>query len=147
MNTHGYKVLPYIDDFAGVASKSSSDKAFDTLTWLLQELGLPIAENKIQRPSVCATWLGITFDTQKMEMRIPLAKVEETIQLLRQWKTKRSCSYHQLQVLLGKLHYISQCCRPARLFVGRMLSTLREHFHTRGLISLSDQFKKDVAWW
>ena len=46
INMHGYKVLLYIDDFAGVDSKSFRDEAFDTLTWILQELGLPIAENK-----------------------------------------------------------------------------------------------------
>ena len=147
MNNHKYKVLPYIDDFAGAAPKDSSGAAFDRLKQLLQELGLPIAESKLQPPSCCATWLGITFDSDKMEMYIPLGKVDEIIRLLRQWKSKQSCSYHQLQVLLGKLHYVSRCCRPARLFIGRMLSTLREYYHTRGVISLSDQFKRDIAWW
>ena len=139
MYTRGY-------DLAGAASKDTVWEAFNTLKSILHELGLPIAESKIQQPSTCATWLGIIFDTEKMEMRIPSDKLNEIIDLLRQWKLKQSCSYHQLQMILGKLHYISQCCRPARLFVGRMLSTLRDHFHTRGIIPLHDEFRKDIAW-
>ena len=146
MKKQGYDILPYIDDIAGADQRVNAWSAFNSLKCLLRELGLPMATNKIQPPSSCATWLGITFDTEKMEMRIPGEKLQDTLILLRQWKQKQSCSYTELQSLLGKLHHISKCCKPARLFVGRMLCTLREHYHTRDNVSLDDQFQRDIAW-
>ena len=46
---------------------------------------------------------------------------------------------------MGSLLYVHKCVRPARLFVNRILATLREAPAT-GLIKLSQEFHRDVNW-
>ena len=50
-----------------------------------------------------------------------------------------------LCTLLGKLLYVSQVCPPARLFLYRMLDTLRQ-CPEKVSFTLSPEFRKDLAW-
>ena len=54
-------------------------------------------------------------------------------------------SLRDLRTLLGKLLYIFQVCRPAHLFLNRMLDTLRQCLE-QGSFTLSPEFSKDLAW-
>ena len=49
------------------------------------------------------------------------------------------------QSLLGSLLYISKCVRSSRLFLNRMLDTLRSHFG-RDDILLDVNFHRDLNW-
>jgi hypothetical protein len=80
-----------------------------------------------------------------MQMSIPQAKIDETLILLRTWEKKTTASRQQLQQLLGKLFHIAKCVKPARLFVGRMLDTLRRS-PLSGFTPLDDEFQKDIFW-
>ncbi len=90
-------------------------------------------------------WIGVEFDTVAMTVRIPDFRIEETLDLLRDWHGKTCATRHDIQKILGKLHFISRCVKPARLFVNRMLDTLRAAPAT-GVIQLSANFKKDLSW-
>lgn len=143
---NGAKTLNYIDDICGISTAEKAEQDFSKLLNLLQELGLPIARDKIQAPATSATWLGVTFDTIKMEYCICQEKITEILQEVRHWLTKNAASVNEMQKLLGKLLYISCCCKPARLFLGRMLDTLRQHYNVTGPITLDVDFKKDLCW-
>lgn len=139
-------LLGYIDDFAGVApTLATATLDFKRVRELLQELGVNEAVDKATPPSTTMTWIGVDFDTIALEMRIPEDKLSDTLSLLRKWKHKSRATRRELQQVLGKLFHVSKCCKPARLFVGRMLETLRsapEH----GLTHLSIDFQKDINW-
>ena len=45
--------------------------------------------------------------------------------MARSWATKEYCTKSQLRKFLGKLFHICQCCPTLRLFVNRLLETLR----------------------
>ena len=90
-------------------------------------------------------FLGILFDTLSMTLHIPLDKIKEVLDILTEWQRKTSANRHQLQCLLGKLHHIAKCVRPARLFVSRMLDTLREA-PPSGHTGLDQEFRKDLSW-
>jgi hypothetical protein len=90
-------------------------------------------------------WLGLEFDTTAMTVSIPRDKLQDIRQQLQQWSHKKSASITQLRALLGKLLHIAQCCKPARLFLGRMLATLRQCSPT-GHTPLPPAFQKDVQW-
>ncbi len=139
--------LCYIDDFFGAAppSKYIASKGFHRLRSLMEELGLKEATEKATPPTTQMTWIGVEFDTNKMVMRVPEFRIEETLTLVRSWACKAQATRHQLQQLLGKLFYISQCVRPARLFVSRMLDTLRTT-PPQGHIRLDEEFQLDVLW-
>ena len=61
------------------------------------------------------------------------------------WLDKDTASKKELQSLLGLLLYVSKCIRVARIFLSRMLDTLREH-HEKNIIILDTEFKKDLLW-
>jgi hypothetical protein len=141
-----HAAIPYIDDFVGASpSRDKAAVAFDRSAQLFAELGLQEAEDKCVPPSTQLTWIGVNFNTATMEMTIPPSVIAETADLVQSWLHKSRATRHDLQVIMGKLFHSAKCAPPARLFVGRMLATLRAAPPT-GTIQLSEEFKKDLLW-
>ena len=146
MSREEFDTLNYIDDFAGVTPcLSSACASFERLRTLLCELGLDENDKKASPPSQVMTWTGIEFDTLKMEARMPQCKINDTLNLVETWLDRITATRSQLRSLLGKLFHIAQCCKPARLFVARMLDTLRQA-PARGYTELTTEFKSDLNW-
>lgn len=146
MNMENHDIMPYIDDFFGVEpTYDAAQIAFSSIQGLLSELGAEESTAKAIPPATCITWIGIEFDSQAMEVRMPQQKIDDTLSLLRQWQDTTRATLQQLRRLLGKLFHIGQTCKPARLFVSRMLDTLRSA-PPSGYIELPDSFQRDVAW-
>ena len=78
-------------------------------------------------------------------MSIPEEKLRNIKNLCKEWLTKTVVTKRELQSLLGSLLYVSKCIKIARIFLSRMLDTLRRH-HTRGKIDLDTDFKRDLVW-
>ena len=138
------KLISYIDDIVGTA-KQQAKNAFVYTRSLLKRLGIDEADHKAQEPSTTLTWIGIEFDTLAMEMGLPHKKLTATAELVVDWISRQKATRHQLQQLLGKLIYVAYCCKPARLFVARMLHTLREA-PPRCEIKLDNEFRMDLRW-
>ena len=66
------------------------------------------------------------FDTVKMVMEVTPERVEDALEEVARWVTKENTSQKELQVLLGKLHFVCKCVRQVRVFVSRLLNLLRE---------------------
>jgi hypothetical protein len=136
----------YIDDFIGLSKLLvEAKKAFEEAKTLLSELGVDRAIQKDMGPTTRIWWIGVIFDTEAMTISIPKDKLDDTLKIVREWEGKTYASRHMLQSLLGKLFHISKCCKPARLFLNRMLALLREAPQV-GQIKISVDFKKDLAW-
>ena len=90
-------------------------------------------------------WFGLQFDTIAMTVSLPPDKLAEIQLLVRQWIGKAKTTLRELRTLLGKLLYVSQVCPPARLFLNRMLDTLRQ-CPEQGSFTISSEFRKDLAW-
>ena len=56
--------MTYLDDIVGVASPNQANSAFLTLTYLLQHLGLPGSDEKVELPSHRIVCLGIEIDAK-----------------------------------------------------------------------------------
>jgi hypothetical protein len=146
MKNRGHTVYNYIDDICGIARTEQEALAgFNALRSTLATLGLPEAQAKACPPSRAIIWLGIQFDTVSGLMSIPHDKVEEIKALVRTWFTVRSTTLKKLQSLLGKLLHVAQCSHPARLFLNRMLATLRHHAGAHR-VWLDDDFRRDLHW-
>ena len=76
---------------------------------------------------------------------IPNEKLSEIVALCLDWSTRGKSNKKALQSLVGSLLYIHKCVRPARLFVNRILATLRQTPNDR-TVTLSPEFKRDMAW-
>ena len=78
-------------------------------------------------------------------MTVPQDKLAEIQLLVHHWSSKPMATLRDLRTLLGKLLYISQVCPPARLFLNRMLDTLRQ-CPEQSSVTLSPEFHMDLAW-
>ena len=145
MHKNGYYITNYIDDLIGCDTPEVAVKAYEFLKSLIVQLGLVISENKLFPPQTCIPCLGIDIDVISGIMSIPEEKLTSIITMCAQWGDKVKTHKKALQSLAGSLLYIHKCVHPARLFINRVLATLREAPET-GPILLSVEFHKDIAW-
>ena len=146
MNKNGFPDLyNYVDDLLYCGLPSNIHKSFAFLSNLLHQLGLKVNPKKLVEPSTSVICLGILINTEDRTISIPPDKLQEIIQSCTEWRTKRFCSKRQLQSLLGSLLYICKCVKPARVFLNRMLTLLRDNVNNN-TIYLSEEFFKDLNW-
>ena len=139
--------LPYIDDYIGSQpSQALAVASYERSLQLFAELGLDLHPAKCVPPTRVITWIGVTYDSEQMTMCIPAKVIADTKCLVATWLTKCRATRHELQVILGKLFHAGKCCPAARLFVGRMLDTLRAA-PPSGPTNLSPNFRADLHWW
>ena len=116
MKRKGFKTFAYIDDFILINHKSKAKEAFDTLTDLLQELGLPMNDDKRTPPTRTLTCLGICINLDTNTLSIDAEKIGAIYDHCINTLTKTTISKKHLQSLLGKLLYL-------HIFVNRILAT------------------------
>ena len=142
----GFLGTSYLDDLIGVAEPSWSEVAYSALGDLLSELGLLENFAKACGPSTRQIVLGVLIDTVNGTVAVPEEKMQEIIGLVRDWQGKTRSTKTELQSLIGKLQFISKCVRKSRIFLNRLLETLRA-MHNKKSINLSESFQKDLRWW
>ena len=145
-----FNVVNYVDDLGGVEKTLERARhAFNKLGWLLKDLGLAESVDKAEPPTTKITYLGVEFDSQAMEMRVPPQKLEEIKSEIRRWLKRTTISKKELQSLLGKLFWIARVVKHSRVFLGRMLDQLRSMSgrpdHKK--VKLMDDTRKDILWW
>ena len=89
---HGVScMLHYLDDFLLMGPQHSSDcqQDLDTFIQLCSYLGIPLASEKIEGPTTSLSFLAITIDTSRMEMRLPKDKLARLQEMLSQWLGKK----------------------------------------------------------
>ena len=126
-------------------SKDESTQHFNSLRASINSLSMQEALHKAIPPSQVMTWLGLEFNTVDMSITISKEKLADIMQLIREWSHKVHTNIHHLHMILGKLFYVAQCCPPAKLFINRMLYTLKA-CQVNGTVPLSTPFQKDIKW-
>ena len=84
----------------------------------------------------------ILNDTVRGKIVIPLEKLEQINDMVRQWLSKTDVSRRQLQSILGLLLCLHKCIKLVRVF---LLDLLRS-FHASQRIFLTPDFKRDLQW-
>ena len=142
----GFEGTNYLDDLIGVADPSASALAYNALGELLHELGLEENTNKACAPSSCQVVLGILINTVEGTVSVPEEKLSEIVALVEKWQGKSSTNKVNLQSLIGTLQFVTKCVRQSRIFLNRLLETLRD-IKKKKVIKLSSSFQKDLRWW
>ena len=139
-------VLHYLDDFI-IISLPHSPQGRESLSRLRQlcgELGVPIAEHKMDGPTTCLMFLGIEIDTVAGQLRLPGEKLQRLQALLRQWGDRKVCSRKNLESLVGMLNHACKVVRAGRSFLRRMIDLLHAGHDP---IRFNVAFRSDLAWW
>ena len=143
----GYRGTNYLDDLIGVARIEDGDAAYESLGVLLEELGLLENLKKASPPAVVQIVLGVQIDTVNLTLSVTEDRLEELMELFGKWENKKKATKTELQSLLGKLCFVTKCVRQSRVFLNRMLETLRSISSRNNSVHLTAAFKKDLAWW
>ena len=137
--------MNYLDDYIGVSTADKANSEFLSLLNLLKQVGLPVNETKVEPPGTKITCLGVLIDTQLWVIAIPEEKIAQIKKLCKEWLNKEYANKKQIQSLIGKLIYLHRCVKPTRLFINRMLTTLRNTPST-GHFKIPVSFHRDVQW-
>ena len=81
---------------------------------VFESIKIPIASGKTQGPSQMLGFMGILFDTVKIQTsRLPPDKVEKLRSIFENSQQKRFCTLKQLQSLIGTLNLAYKVEPPA----------------------------------
>ena len=145
MAGRGFTVWNYIDDMYACCHKDTAKRAFPGFLDTIRSLGLPINQSKVFPPTKKLSIMGILVDVNEGTFSIENEKLTEI-------SNEYTCAFvcdvitkRDLQSLLGKLLYISRCVRGSRIFMNRLLNTLREH-HDKQRVYPDMDFYLDLSW-
>ena len=142
----GYNATNYLDDLIGVSDPRDGWEAYDSLGELLSELGLVENLQKACPPATTQLVLGVLVNTIDGTVSVPSDRMVEIVTLVNEWQGKKKSSKVELQSLIGKLQYVTKCVLQSRVFLNRLLETLRSMKEKKS-IKLSASFQKDLKWW
>ena len=114
-------VRHYVDDFwGGHPKKSVAIKQFNKFLYLLKELNIPTAPNKVQKPATTIIVLGFLIDTLSQSVSIAPKKAREYLNLVRQFlksHRKLGVTPKALERLIGKLRFASAAVYGGSSFI------------------------------
>ena len=142
-------VMHYLDDFLVVttANEFSGSHSLRLLLETFEQLGLPVAWDKLEGPSSCLTFLGFELDSVRNEIRLPREKLEDIRKEIQEWIGKKSCRKKELESLIGRLSHASRVVKPGKTFMRRLFEALSGARRSHHLIRLGAAVRSDILWW
>ena len=108
-----------------MGDKNTIDDVFDYLVKLLKDLGFPISQSKLISPTTTCNCLGVIINTVDSTLSVPDEKLQEVVLKFEAVYMSRHITLKQLQFVIGSLMFIHKCVKPTRIFISRLLDTLR----------------------
>ena len=143
--TFGYWSINYLDDFGSAETKENAQSSYLLLKRILKSIGVDESVEKAVEPTTRMDFLGNLLDTVSMTIEVTPERIAELEELFIIWEKKTTFSKKQLQSLIGKLSFITNCVRASRVFMCRLLQQLRNCRENGNPIQ--SELLKDIAWW
>ena len=142
-------IMHYLNDFLmlGPPSSNQCHHNLDIFKQTCQKLGVPLAIKKVEGPSTSLTFLGITLDTAKMEIRLPDEKLARIRQSIDQWLPKKKATKREILSLVGLLQHATKVVCCGRTFVSHMYLTAARLKKLDCYTRLNKEFRSDLWWW
>ena len=129
VNECGIKaVVHYLDDFFIAAeSMVECDRFLHTILKVFDNIGVPLAPEKVAGPASVFTFLGIELDVLQQELRLPPDKLADLLAIVQDWLSKTKCRKRELLSLLGTMNFACKAVPAGRFFFdGSSTSAQRE---------------------
>ena len=139
----GYWSLNYLDDFGSAEPAHVAWSLYWCLGEILKRIGVQEAEQKACAPSPRMEFLGNIFDVIKMIIEILGDRLIKINNELETWLLMESSTRKQLESLIGKLSFISNCVCAGRVFISRMINAL-SGFPRFGKRPVGLEVRKDI---
>ena len=141
-------VVQYLDDFCCVAgTQQEAQEALDLMVDTTLKAGFRVQPEKTQGPNRSIEFLGILIDTHTCTLSISQERMQEMIQLLKEWEDKSQCLKRELLSLNGKLNFCSRVIRYGRMFTRRLIHLSKKVKNLHHTIKLTSEAKADIRWW
>ena len=113
----------------------------------IANINVPIAYKKTYLASTEFEFLGVLLNSEKMIAQLSADKLTRTKEIIFERLSKKSCTLHELQSLIGTLQFACRVVVPSRAFLQRMINLTRGVTKPHHHIKLNSSFHKDVAMW
>lgn len=141
-------IFHLLDDFLTVDDPAyPAHVTMDNLKRLFSDLNIPLAEHKTSGPTTCLEFLGIILDTQAMEARLPLEKLERIYNLIESLSRRHTVTKVELLQILGHFNFAARVIPIGRSFVSHMieLSTKVKQLHHH--ITIDHECREELRMW
>lgn len=146
MGNLDHYVLCYVDDFIGIDVEQKIWENYYMLNRLLRDTGVREAVDKAVQPAEVVECLGTGFDLQNKLLFVTSERVDELTALLQTWRGKTWYTRKQLESLIGKLQFVTNCVRPGRVFISRLINELK-HSGRGQCWETTQEMQLDIRWW
>ena len=107
-------ITHYVDDTCiGNVTLSGCTRDLAQATAAMDELGVPVAQDKTEGPTTSLVYLGIRIDTVEMSISLDRARVLSILAIVADLAGRRTCSLRRLQSTLGTLQWALRSCSMA----------------------------------
>ena len=141
-----YFLLNYVDDFIGTEYQSNVKQAHKALIRLLDNIGVKRSEKKSVPPSQKVEFIGNLVDAEKFTIGVTPNRLQELSKELNLWRFKKYTTRCELESLIGKLQFVSNCVKPGRLFVLRLLGEMKRMSRGKTYF-MNEEVRLDTKWW
>ena len=141
--------LHYIDDFI-TFGRADSHECQTNLTTILdtcKELGIPLAQHKIEGPAQALTFLGIEINTSSMTLLLPKEKLARLKVLVARWMSKNAATKREMLSLIGQLSHACKVVIPGRSFLRQLIDLASSRPNLDHWIRLNEAIRTDICWW
>lgn len=102
---------------------------------------------KAAEPATCMTFLGVEFDTQAMQLRLPQQKQQKLEELVLRWCDRTYATKKELQSLAGHLQHACKVVKPGRCFLRRLFELISIARNPDRFLRLNKAIRCDLQWW
>jgi len=150
----GVRLIAYMDGILVlVESKEMISDHLVGMVYLLENLGFIINQKKsILTPTQVIEFLGLTVDSQAMELRLPVGKIKQIRAEAWKMTQAKTTSAHTLARPLGMMNATNNVIPPAPLFCRQLQitlsNTLERHSQCyEAQITLTPESLEELEWW
>lgn len=139
----------YLDDFlfSGPPGTGTCERLLKTFMDTCQELGVPLAHEKTEGPDKCLTFLGVELDSKAQQSRLPQAKLDTAIDLLKATISATKITLYELQVLVGYLNFTCRVIAPGRAFLRHLCDAMAGVKRSTHRIRITAAMCADLGLW
>ena len=141
--------IHYMDDFLLFGSPHSAEcqSALAITVATCQELGIPLATDKIEGPAVALSFLGVQLDTAAMCVSLPADKLAKLRELIHNLVAQRTVhDFHALDSLVGHLVHATKVCPLGKAFLNNLFA-VQSAMKAGQIRRLNLAARADLGWW
>jgi hypothetical protein len=149
INIFGMRGVTHIlDDFMFVAHNAAiCQKMLNMFLQLAAHLNIPINKEKTVVPSKVAVVHGIEVNTTEMIARLPMDKIHNAIDKLKQMYHKQKIKLVDIQSLIGVLNFACKVIKPGRAFLRRLTDLTLGIKKPHHFIKVTKAARLDIKAW